>query len=156
VSSSEEDVTKTNTSADKRKVPAGYDAEDGGASFAESIAPNRIRSNAPEQADPSVVDRAAPVVPLTGGRGHKCPPPAIRRNQPLPSADQVMTQVELPPYHRPRNPLDVIIVEIIFGCLFEAFQHISQAVVAGASTDDSTRPQKKVCQPSLRKLLVPR
>jgi hypothetical protein len=56
-----------------------------------------------------------------------------------------MTQVELLPYHGPHNPLDLVVVEIVFGRLFEAFQHISQATLAGASTDDSTRPQKKMC-----------
>jgi hypothetical protein len=67
-----------------------------------------------------------------------------------------MSQIELPPYRGPRSPLDLIVVEIIFERLFEAFRHISQAVVAAASTDDSTRPQNKMFQPSLRKVLVPK
>jgi hypothetical protein len=37
------------------------------------------------------------------------------------SADQVMTQIELPPYREPRRPLDLVTIEIIFGCLFETF-----------------------------------
>jgi hypothetical protein len=32
-----------------------------------------------------------------------------------------MTQVELSPYHGPRNPLDLVTIEIIFGCIFEVF-----------------------------------
>jgi hypothetical protein len=32
-----------------------------------------------------------------------------------------MIQIELPPYRRPRSSLDLVDVEIIFGCLFEAF-----------------------------------
>jgi hypothetical protein len=47
--------------------------------------------------------------------------------------DQVMTQIELPLYHGSRSPLDLVAVEIIFGCFFEAFQHASQAVGAGTS-----------------------
>jgi hypothetical protein len=54
-----------------------------------------------------------------------------------------MSQIELPPYCGPCSQLDLIVVEIIFGRLFEAFRHISQATATGASTDDSTRPQKK-------------
>jgi hypothetical protein len=67
-----------------------------------------------------------------------------------------MSQIELPPYRGPYSPLDLLIIEIIFGCLFEAFRHLSQAAAAGASTDDNTRPQKKMQLPSLRKVLVPR
>jgi hypothetical protein len=52
------------------------------------------------------------------------------------SADQVMTQIELPPYRRSRRPLDLVVVKIIFDCFFEAFQHISQATGTGTSTSD--------------------
>jgi hypothetical protein len=34
-------------------------------------------------------------------------------------ADQVI--IELPPYRRPRSPLDLVVVEHIFWCLFEDF-----------------------------------
>jgi hypothetical protein len=50
--------------------------------------------------------------------GRKRPLPAPRRNRPL---DQVMTQIELPPYSGPRSPLDVVVVEIVFGHIFEVF-----------------------------------
>jgi hypothetical protein len=66
-----------------------------------------------------------------------------------------MSKIELPPYCIPRSPLDLIVVENIFGRLFEAFRHISQATAA-ASTNDSTKPQKKMHQSSLRKVIVPR
>jgi hypothetical protein len=64
VSSGKDDVSKTDALTDKKKVPDGDDAEDGGASSAEPITPNLIRFDAPEQADPSIADRAA------SGRGH--------------------------------------------------------------------------------------
>jgi hypothetical protein len=67
-----------------------------------------------------------------------------------------MSQIELPLYRGTCSPLELVIIEIIFRRLFEAFRHISQATVAGASTDDNTRPQKKTRQPLLRKVLVPR
>jgi hypothetical protein len=87
VSSGEDDVSKTDASADKTKAPDGNDAEDRGVSSAEPIAPNPIRSNTTEQADSSIFDRAASIVPPASGRGRKHSATAIRRNQPLPSAD---------------------------------------------------------------------
>jgi hypothetical protein len=70
VSSSEDDVPKTDPSADKRKAPDGNDAEDGGAFSAEPIAPNPINS--------SYADRVASIVPPTSGNGHKHSAIAIR------------------------------------------------------------------------------
>jgi hypothetical protein len=78
VSSGEDEMPKTDTSTDKRKVPDCDDAEVGGASSAEPIAPNPIRSDALEQADPSIADRVASIVPPTSGRGRKRPVTAIR------------------------------------------------------------------------------
>jgi hypothetical protein len=66
VSSGEDDVTKKS-------------AGDGGASSAEPIAPNPIRSNASGQTDPSVADRAASTDPLIGGRRRKRPSPVPKQ-----------------------------------------------------------------------------
>jgi hypothetical protein len=41
----------------------------------------------------------------------------------------------------------LVTIEIIFRCLFEAFQHASQAVGTGTSDDDDTWPKKKTRQP---------
>jgi hypothetical protein len=55
-----------------------------------------------------------------------------------------MTQVELPPFHGPCKPLDLVAIEIIFGCIFEVFQHITQADAAtGVVASGDDRPQKK-------------
>jgi hypothetical protein len=67
-----------------------------------------------------------------------------------------MIQIELPPYCGPHNPLDLVDVEIIFGRLFEAFRHVSQAAGTGTSVGVDTSPQKKMRQPLLKKILVPR
>jgi hypothetical protein len=48
-------------------------------------------------------------------------PLASKHKQPIPSIDQVMTHIKLPPYHGPQSPLDLVVVEIILGHLFEAF-----------------------------------
>jgi hypothetical protein len=134
----------------------GDDAEDGGASSAKSIAPDPISSNTPKQTDPSIDDRAASTNPPVGGCRRKRPPPVPKQKQALSSADQVMTQIELPPYRGPRSPLDLIVVEIIFTCLFEAFRRISQAIGTSTSAGDDIQLRKRMCLPSLKKILVPR
>jgi hypothetical protein len=156
VSNGKYNATKPNASDDKEKALAGDDAEDGGASSAELIAPNLISYNAPKQFNTSITNQVTTVVPPTGGHGHKHPPRVIKRKQPLPLAKQVITQIELPPYHGPHSPLDLVAIEIIFWRLFEVFRHTSQAIAAGDATDGSNRSPKKTCQSSLRKLLVPR
>jgi hypothetical protein len=58
----------------------------------------------------------------------------------------MIIQIELPPYHVSRSPLDLIVVEIIFGRLFEAFRHVSQDASTGTSTDADIPLQKMVAQ----------
>jgi hypothetical protein len=67
-----------------------------------------------------------------------------------------MTQVELPPYRTPRSPLDLVVVKIIFGCIFEAFHQISQVVAAGAASADDNKPLERFHRPPLKKALMPR
>jgi hypothetical protein len=90
-------------------------------SSAEPIAPNPISSSVPKQSDPSAAVQVSTDIPPTGRRGRKRPPPATRQNMPILQVDQVMTQLELPPYCGPRSPLDLVAIEIIFGRTFEAF-----------------------------------
>jgi hypothetical protein len=78
VSSDEDDVPKTDASTDKKKAPDSYDAGDGGASSAKSIASNSIMSDASEQAHPFVADRVASIVPPASGHGCKCPVTVVR------------------------------------------------------------------------------
>jgi hypothetical protein len=156
VSSGEDNAPKPDALTDKEKAPIGDDAEDGGASSAEPITPNPIGSNAPEQTDPFITDWVTTIVPPAGGHRCKHPPLVIKRKQPLPSLDQVMSQIELPPYYGPLSPLDLVAIVIIFGRLFEAFRHTSQVVDVGDVTDGNDRLPNKTRQPSLRKLLVPR
>jgi hypothetical protein len=117
-SSAEDDVPRPTTSADKLNKLAGDDAEDRGLYLAKPIATNPIGSDAPGPSNPSITARfVTPILPL-GKHGQKHPPPAARHNMLL---DQVMTQIELPPYHGPCSPLDVVTIEIIFGSIFEVF-----------------------------------
>jgi hypothetical protein len=103
------------------KEPTDDDADDGGATSAEIITPNPISSNMVGQAHPSVADRVDATSPLAGGQKRKRPSSTLKRKQSKIPSDQVMIQIELPPYRGPRSSLDLVDVEIIFGCLFEAF-----------------------------------
>jgi hypothetical protein len=120
VSSGEDNAPKLDASASKQKEPAGDDVEDGGMSSGEPIAPNLISFGAPEHVDHFAADRVATIIPSVGSRGRKRPA-ATRQNKSILQDDQVMTHIEFPPYRGPRGPLDLIAIEIIFGCIFEAF-----------------------------------
>jgi hypothetical protein len=53
-----------------------------------------------------------------------------------------MTQIELPPYHGHRRPLDLVAIEIVFGCLFEVFRHACQAASTRTLASDDTQLQR--------------
>jgi hypothetical protein len=65
-----------------------------------------------------------------------------------------MTQVELPSYHRPHSPMDLVAIEFIFGRIFEAFQQISQAATTGAASASDNKALKRFHRPLLKKALV--
>jgi hypothetical protein len=101
-----------------------------------------------------VADRAS-VKPLAGGRGRKRLRTTVKQPNPAPQADHVITQVELPPYRGPRNPLDLVIVEIIFGRIFEVFHQMSQDAAAGAAPAGGDKPlQKKAHWVLMKKTLA--
>jgi hypothetical protein len=106
------------------KVLAVDDAGNMGAILAEALIPGPIEASAPGNHRSRTADQV-PIVPPTGGCDRKCLHIAARWSDLVPLVDQVMTQVELPPYRGPHNPLDLIAIEIIFGRMFEAFQRIS-------------------------------
>jgi hypothetical protein len=100
------------------KEPDGDDADGGGATLAEHVAPNPIISNLLEQTHPSVINWVKVIEPSADGQKRKRPPPTLKHKQCKPQANEVMTQIELPLYRGPRSPLDLVVVEIIFGHLF--------------------------------------
>jgi hypothetical protein len=120
LSSDEDAGLKPNALADQKNASTGNDTGDGGVSSTEPIAPKPISSDVLKQSDPSATGQVSINIPLSGGLEHKLPP-ATRWNMPILQVDQVMTQVELPPYRGPRSTLDLIAIEIIFGHIFEAF-----------------------------------
>jgi hypothetical protein len=143
VLSGDDDALKIDASTANPKVSDGDDAESEGASLVESITPGPIGSNAPVQTDPSAIDRAVLGAPSAGGPKWKRASTVPKSKQTKFLTDQVMIQIELPPYCRPRSPLDLVAIEIIFRRLFEAFRRTSQAIGTGSSAGGDTQPLKK-------------
>jgi hypothetical protein len=143
VLSGDDDASKIGASTANPKVSDGDDAEIEGASSVEPITPSPIGSIVPVQTDPSAVDRAVLGAPSAGGPKWKHASTVPKSKQTKTLIDQVMTQIELPPYCRPWSPLDLVTIEIIFRHLFEAFRRTSQAIGTGSSTGFDTQPLKK-------------
>jgi hypothetical protein len=102
---------------------------------------------------PPATDQPISAAPLSGGQKRK----RIRlasKCKITTSSDQVIT--ELPSYHGSRSRLNLVSVNLAFGRLFEAFQHISQAIGIDATAGADTQPAKKTRAPSMRRIFVPR
>jgi hypothetical protein len=126
-------------------------AGDVGDTSAKALAPGPIGAGAPGNPRPSLTDQA-PIVPPSGGHNQKRLRLAAKQFDPIPHADQVMTQVKLPLYCGLHSPLDLVAVEIIFGRVFEVFHRMSQAAATGATPVSDDKPlQKKHCQVSIVK-----
>jgi hypothetical protein len=68
------------------------------------------------------------------------------------SSDQVIT--ELSSYHGSRNRLNLVVVNLAFRRLFEAFQHVSQVIRTDTTAGADTQPAKKPRAPSMRRILA--
>jgi hypothetical protein len=156
VSSGDDDASKTNALVVEPRAPAGDEAKDEGISSTEPITPGPIRSNTLAQTDPSVADRVVSSTPSAGGQKQKCPPFVLKHKPSKSLAVQVMTQIELPPYRRPRRTLDLVAIEIIFRRLFEVFRRASKTTSTGTLVGDDTQPPKRTRAPSLKTILAPR
>jgi hypothetical protein len=101
VSSGDDDASMIDALAAKPRAPASDEVDGEGISSAEPIAPDPISSNMPAQADPSIADRVISSAPSARGQKRKCPPPIPKRKPTKSLTDQVMIQIELPPYRGP-------------------------------------------------------
>jgi hypothetical protein len=63
----------------------------------------------------------AKAAPNLGAQACKHPCIAARCSVYNCHAIEVITHIELPPYHWPHSPLDLVPSEIVFGHIFEAF-----------------------------------
>jgi hypothetical protein len=134
--------------------PTGDDAEGNGAPSVETLTPNLIRSSSAAETCPSATNQAPSTAPSGGGQNKKC---IVLGTTCMP--DKVVSNqviIELPLYRGPQSPLDIVIVEHIFGCHFEAFEHISHAARTDTSTGDDAQPPKRARALSLKRLLVPK
>jgi hypothetical protein len=134
--------------------PASDDARGEGAPSVESLTPNPIGSSLAGESRPSAADRITSTAPSGGGQKKKPIVLKTKRKRDKVPTDQAI--IELPPYRGPRSPLDLVVVEHIFGRLFEAFWHVSQAARTDTSIGDDAQPSKRARVPLLRRILVPK
>jgi hypothetical protein len=104
----------------ERKVYVVDDVEGMGPTSAEALILGPIGAGMPGNSRPPAADRG-PTVPPWGTCGCKRLRHAVKRSNLVHRADQVMSQVKLPPYCGPHNPLDLVAFEIVFGHMFEVF-----------------------------------
>jgi hypothetical protein len=147
------DVDLSDSTGEDRKQTAGDDVEGHGIPLTEPITSNPIGSNMAAPICPPAADQPVSAALLSGGHKRKRIRLASKRKTTA-SSDQVIT--ELPSYHRSHNQLNLVSVNLAFGRLFEAFQHISQAVRTDATTGADTQPAKKTRVPSMRRILAPK
>jgi hypothetical protein len=91
---------------------------------------------------PSAFDQLTTAAPL--GSDHlkkKCLALVSKHKQPAPS-DQVTT--ELFPHHAPRRSLGLVAVKLVFWCLFQAFQRLTQVARTDTSAGVDTQPAKRL------------
>jgi hypothetical protein len=122
------------------------------APLAEMIVPNLIGSDTSAQVRPSAADQLTTVALLgSGPPKKKCIVLASKCKQHAPS-DQVTT--ELFPHQAPHCSLGLVAVKLAFGRLFEALQHLTQAVKINTSAGADTQLAKRLRAPSMRKMLA--
>jgi hypothetical protein len=103
----------------RQKEPTGDDAGGKGAPSVEALVPNPIGSNMAGEPHPSTADQNTIAAPSGIGPKNKRVTLGTKHKQDKAAADQ--TIIALPPYHGPQSPMDLVVVEHIFGLLFEAF-----------------------------------
>jgi hypothetical protein len=112
----------SDSTGEDRKQTAGDDIEGPGIPLIEPITSNPIGSNMAAPVCPPAADQPVSAAPLSGGQKRKRIMLASKCKTTA-SSDQMIT--ELPSYHGSRSQLNLVLVNLAFGRLFEAFQHIS-------------------------------
>jgi hypothetical protein len=143
----------SNSTSEDQKQPAGDDVEGHEIPLTEPITSNPIGSNMTALVHPPVADQSISAAPLSGGQKRKRIMLASKHKTTT-SSDQVIT--ELPSYHGSRNRLNLVAVNLAFGRLFEAFQHVSQAIRTDTMAGADTQSAKKPRAPSMRRILAPK
>jgi hypothetical protein len=112
------DVALSNEDNAELNEPIGDDAGGNRAPSAETLAPNPIGSSSVGETRPSAVGQAVPTSPSGGGQKKKLIVLGTKSKHNKVVDHQVI--IELPPNRGPQSPLDIVIVEHLFGHLFEA------------------------------------
>jgi hypothetical protein len=147
------DADLSDNTGEDRKQTVGDDVEGPGIPSIEPITSNPTGSNMAAPVCPPAADQRVSAAPPSGGQKRKRISLASKRKIPT-SSDQVIT--ELPFYHLSRNRSNLVSVNLVFGRLFEAFQHISRAIGTDATAGADIQPAKKTRAPSMRRILAPR
>jgi hypothetical protein len=146
------DAEVSDSTHDGQDDLTGNDDGGQGARSVESTVPHLIGPGTVAQVHRSVADQLTPAAPLGGGPSKKkCLVLASKRKQSAPS-DQVTT--EFFPHHVPRCSSGLVVVKIVFGRLFEALQHPTQAAKIDTSTGADIQPVKRLWVPPMRKMLA--
>jgi hypothetical protein len=147
------DADLSDSTGEYPKQTAGDDVEGHGIHLIEPITSNPIGSNMAAAVRPPAADQPISAAPLSGGQKRKRIMLASKCKTTT-SSDQVIT--ELPSYHGSRNQLNLVSVNLAFGHLFQAFQHISQVIKTDATAGTDTQPAKKPRAPSMKRILAPK
>jgi hypothetical protein len=145
------DADLSDSTGEDQKQPAGDDVEGHGVPLTEPITSNPIGSDMTALVCPPVADQSVFAAPLGGGQKRKRIMLAFKRKTTT-SSDQVIT--EFPSYHGSRNRLNLVAVNLAFGRLFEAFQHVSEAIRTDTMVGADTQLAKKPRAPSMRMILA--
>jgi hypothetical protein len=143
----------SDNTGEHQKQTAGDDVEGHEIPLIEPITSNPIGSNMAALVRPPAADHPVSAAPLSGGQKRKHIILASKRKTTT-SSHQVIT--ELPSYHGSRNRLNLASVNLTFGRLFEAFQHISQVIKTDATVGADNQSAKKPRAQSMRRILAPK
>jgi hypothetical protein len=147
------DAEVSDSNHDGHDDPTGNDDVGQRAPSTEPIVPNLIGSITTAQVRPSTVDQLTITAPLgSSPPKKKCLVLASKCKQSAPS-NQVIT--ELFPHYVPCCSLGLVTTKLVFGCLFEALQCLTQAAKIDTSVGANTQPAKRLRAPPMRKMLVP-
>jgi hypothetical protein len=147
------DADLSDSTGEDRRQTTGDDVEGPGIPLIESISSNPIGPNMAAPVRSPATDQPVSAAPLSGSQKRKHVR-LVSKCKTTISSDQVIT--EPPSYHGFPNRLNLVLVNLTFGRLFEAFQHISQAIRTDATAGADTQPAKKTRAPSMRRILAPR